>query len=167
MKAELNRLYDNKECFVCGKQDHKQRHFPQSQRGGPEKGMHGQSHSTSPTQQQQSINDSYQYTRSKTAGMPPASATPRSSAYKTGSKAVVTETEPAAPEASTQDDDDYVYHRVPREKMAPLNNGLTETVQHQVSQSAGQQYAVTVLHFVRVQTPAPASQQLHGGSSTV
>ena len=159
MKAEWNGLYDNKECFVCGKQDHKQRDFLQSQRGGPGKGMHGQSHSTSPTQQQPSTKYFYQHTRSKTAGMAPASATPRSSGYKTGSKAVVTETEPAAPEASTQNDDDYVYHRVPQENTASVENGLTETMQHQVSQSAGPQNAVPILHSVLVQRPAPASQQ--------
>ena len=47
------------------------------------------------------------------------------------------ETEPAAPDVSTQNDDDYVYIRVPGEKMSPMDSGLTETVQHQVSQSAG------------------------------
>ena len=47
------------------------------------------------------------------------------------SKAVVTETEPAAPEAATQHDDDCVYVCVPREKTASVDNGLTEMVQHQ------------------------------------
>ena len=83
------------------------------------------------------------------------SATPRASAFKTASKSVVTETELAAPEASTQNDDDYVYIRVPRENMVAVDNGLTETVQHQVSQSAGPQNAAPVLHSVPVQLPAP------------
>ena len=33
VKAERSRRYDNKECFVCGKQGHKQRDCPQSQQG--------------------------------------------------------------------------------------------------------------------------------------
>ena len=49
------------------------------------------------------------------------------------SKAVVAATEPAAPEASTQNDDDHVYICGPPETMAPVDNGLIETVQHQVS----------------------------------
>ena len=94
VKAERNRRYDNKECFVCGKQGHKQWDCPQSQQGKAGNGVHGQSHGQTPTQQQQSINGPAQHTRSKTTGMAPASAT-RASAYKTASKAVVTETEPA------------------------------------------------------------------------
>ena len=70
---------------------------------------------------------------------------------------MVTKTEPAAPEAFTQNDEDYVYIRVPREKMAPVDNGLTETVQHQVSHSAGPQNAAPVLHTVPVQLAATAS----------
>ena len=96
-----------------------------------------------------------------------ASATPRASGYKAASKAVVPETEPAAPEASTQNDDDYVCIRGPREKMAPVDNGLTETVQHQVSRSTGSQNAAPVLHSAPVQLPAPASQQSGGDSSTI
>ena len=99
--------------------------------------------------------------------MAPASATPRASAYKTASKAMVTETEPAVPEPSTQNDNDYVYIRVPRERMAPVDQGLTETVRHQVSQSAGPQSAAPVLHSVPVQLPAPASQQSCGDTSTI
>ena len=87
--------------------------------------------------------------------------------YKTASKAVVTETEPAAPEPSRRNDDDYVYIRVPRERMAPVDYGLTETVQHQVPQSAGPQNATPVLRSVPVQLPAPASQQLFGDTSTI
>ena len=77
------------------------------------------------------------------------------------------ETEPAAPEASTPHDDDYVYIGVPRKKMVPVDNGLTETVQHQVSRSAGPHNAAPVLHAVSVQLPAPASQQSCGASSTI
>ena len=101
--------------------------------------------------------------------MAPASATPTAGAsgYKTASKAVVTGTEPAAPAASTQKDDDYVYIRVPWEKVAPVDTGRTETVRHHVSQSAGPQNAVPVLQSVPVKLPAPASQQWLGDSSTI
>ena len=98
--------------------------------------------------------------------MAPATATPRASAYKTASKAVGTETEPAAREPSRRNDDDYVCIRVPRERMAPVEYGLTETVQHQVSRSAGPQNAAPVFHSVPVQLPAPTSQQSCGDTST-
>ena len=98
--------------------------------------------------------------------MAPATANPRASAYKTASKAVVAETEPAAPEPSTRNDD-YVYIRVSRERMAPVDYGLTETMQHQVSRTAGPQNAAPVLHFVPAQLPAPASQQSCGDTSTI
>ena len=166
VKAERSRWYDNNECFVCGKQGHKQWDCPQSQQGKAGKGVHGQSHDQTPTQQQQSINGPAQHTRSKTTGMAPASATPRASGYQTASKAVVTEAEPAAPEASTQNDEDYVYIRVSREKMVPVDDGLTETVQHQVSHSAGPQNAAPILHTVPVQA-ATTSQQWRGDSSTI
>ena len=77
------------------------------------------------------------------------------------------ETEPAAPEASTQTDVDYVYIRVPREKMVLVSSGLVETMQHQVPQCARPQNAAPVLHSVPVQPPATASQQWRGDSSTV
>ena len=166
VKAERSRRYDNNECFVGGKQGHKQWDCPQSQQGKAGKGVHDQSHGQTPTQHQQSTNGSAQHTRSKTTGMAPASANPRASGYQTASKAVVTKTEPAAPEASTQNDEDYVYIRVPR-KMAPVDNGLTETVQHQVSHSDGPQNAAPVLHTVPVQPAATASQQWPGDSSTI
>ena len=60
-----------------------------------------------------------------------------------------------------------VYIRVARERMAPVDYGLTETVQHQVSQSAGPQNAAPVLHSVPVQLPAPASQQSCGDLITI
>ena len=137
MKAEQNPRYDNNEGFAYGKQGHKQWDRPQNQPGKAGKGVHGQSHGQTPIQRQQSTNGPAQHVLSKTTGMAPVSATARASGYQTASKAVVTKTEPAAPEASTQNDDDYVYVRVPREKMAPIDNGLTDTVQHQVSQSVG------------------------------
>ena len=166
MKAERSRRYDDNECLVCGKQGHKQWDCPQSQHGKAGKGVHCQTHGQIPVQQQQSPSGPAQHTRSKTTGMAPATATPRASAYKTASKAVVTETEPAAPEPSRRNDDDYVYIRVPRERMAPVDYGLTETVQHQVSQSAGPQNAAPVPHSVPVQLPAPALQQSCGDTST-
>ena len=51
--------------------------------------------------------------------------------------------------------------------MAPVDNGATGTVQHQVSQSARPQNAAPVLHSVPVQLPAPASQQSCGDSVTI
>ena len=136
VKAERNRRYENNECFVCGKQGHKQWDCPQSQQGKAGKGVHGQSHGQDPKQQQhqqqqqQSTSGPAQYTWSRVTGMAPASATPTAGAsgYKTASKAVVTRIKPAAPAASTEKDDDYVYIRVPREKVAPVDTGRTETV---------------------------------------
>ena len=137
------------------------------------KGVHGQNHGQDPKQQQQqqqqqSTSGSAQHTRSKATGMTPESATPTAGAsgYKTTSKAVVRGTEPAAPAASTQKDDDYVYIHVPREKVAPVYTGRTETVQHYVSQNAGPQNAAPVLQSAPVQLPAPASQQWLGDSGT-
>ena len=96
------------------------------------KGIHGQSHGHAPKQQQQqqSTSGPAQHTRSKATETAPAPATPvaGASGYKTASKAVVTGTEPAASAASTQKDDDYVYIRAPREKVAPVDTGRTETV---------------------------------------
>ena len=80
---------------------------------------------------------------------------------------MITRTKPAAPEGSTQNDEGYMYIRVLREKMVPVNNGLTQTVQHQVSQVAGPQNAAPVLHTVPVQPAATASQQWRGDSSTI
>ena len=76
-------------------------------------------------------------------------------------------TEPDAPAASTQKDDDYVCIRVPREKVVPVDIGRTETLQHHVSQSDGPQNAAPALQSVPVQLPAPASQQWLGDSSII
>ena len=122
--------------FVCGEQGHKQLDCRQSQQGKEGKGAHGQSCGQTPIQQQQFTSSPAQHTRSTTTGIARASATPRASGYKTASNAVVTATEPAAPAASTQNDDDCVYIRVPRETIVPVDTGLTEMVQHQVSKSA-------------------------------
>ena len=54
VKAERSHRYDNNECFVCGKQGHKQWDCPQSQQGKARKGVHGQTHGQTPVQQQQS-----------------------------------------------------------------------------------------------------------------
>ena len=43
--------------------------------------------------------------------------------------------------------------------MASVHNGLTKTVQRQVSQSAGPQNVEPALHAVPVQLPVPTSQQ--------
>ena len=72
----------------------------------------------------------------------------------------------AAPEPSRLNDDNYVYSRVPQEKMAPVNYGFTETVHHQVS-CARPHNAVPVLHSVLVQLPASASQRSFGDSNTI
>ena len=98
VKAERSRRYDNNECFVIGKQGHKQRDCPQSQQGKAGKGVHRQTHGQTPVQQQQSPSGPPQHTRSKTTGMAPATATPRARAHKTALKAVVTEPEPDVPE---------------------------------------------------------------------
>ena len=162
MKAERNRRYDNNERIVCGKQGHKQWDCPRSQQSKAGKGVHGQSHGQAPKQQQQqqkSTSGPAQHTQSKGTGAAPASASPtaRASGYKTASKAVVTGTEPAATAASTLKVDDYVYIRVPREKVVPVDTERTETVQHHVSQRAGPQNAAPVLQSVPVQLPAAAS----------
>ena len=85
--------------------------------------IHGLSHGQAPKQQrqqqqQQSTSDPVQHTQSKTTGTVPASATPTAGAngYKTASKAVVAETDPAAYAASIQNDDGYACIRVPKEK---------------------------------------------------
>ena len=80
---------------------------------------------------------------------------------------MVTETKPAFPEPSRQNDDDYVYIRVPRERMTPVDYGLTETVRPRVSESAGLHNAAPVPHSVPVQLPAPASQQSRGDCSSI
>ena len=154
MKAERN----------CCKQGHKQWDCPRSQQGKEGKDIHGQGHGHAPKQQQQPqqfTSSPAPHTRSKAAGTVPASATPTAGAsgHKTTSKAVVTGTEPAAPAASTQKDDDYVYIWMPREKLAPVDTGRTETVQRHVCQSVGPQNAAPVLQSVPVHLPAPASQQ--------
>ena len=51
--------------------------------------------------------------------------------------------------------------------MVPVYNGLTETVHHHVSQSAGPQNAAPVIHSVPVQPLAPVSQQWRGDFSTI
>ena len=101
--------------------------------------------------------------------MAPASATPTAGAsvYKTASKAMDTGSEPAVPAASMQKDDDYVYIRVPWEKVAPVDTGRPETVQNHVSKSAGPQNAAPVLQSVPVQLPAPASQPCLEDSGTI
>ena len=114
VKSERNRRHENNECFVCGKQGHKQWDCPQSQQSKAGKGIHGRSHGQAPRQQQQQQQSTIgpaQHTRSKATGAAPASATPtaRASGYKITSTAVVTETEPAPAAAFTQKDDGRVY----------------------------------------------------------
>ena len=101
--------------------------------------------------------------------MAPASAAPTAgdSGYKTASNTVVTVIEPATPAASTEKDDDHVCIHVPREKVAPVDTGRTETVQHHISQSAGPQNTQPVFQSVPVQLPAPSSQQCFGDSGTI
>ena len=149
VNAGHNRRYVNMGCFVCGKHGHKQRDCPQSQQGTAGKRVHGKTHGRTPVQQQHSLSCPAQHTRSTTTGMSPATANFR----------VVRTRPPATPEPSKRNDDDYMYIRVPRERMARVDYWLTETVQHQVSQSAGLQNAAPVLDAVPVQLPAPASHQ--------
>ena len=84
--------------------------------------------------------------------------------YKIALNALNTEIEPVG--QSRQNDDDYVCIRLPRERMAPVDYGLIETVQHQVAHNAGPQNAAPVLHSFPVQLPATASQQSCDDSST-
>ena len=88
---------------MCGKKGHKHRDCPQNQQHKG-KGAHGRSHGQTPIQQQQSTSGPARQTRSKTASMAIGSSTPRAIAYKTALKAVGTETEPPAPQASTLND---------------------------------------------------------------
>ena len=60
-----------------------------------------------------------------------------------------------------------MYIRGPREKVAPVDTGRTETVQHHVSQSDGAQNAAPVLRSVPVQILAHASQQCLAHSGTI
>ena len=78
---------------------------------------------------------SARHTRRKTTLMATASATHRASRYKTSSKAVVAAAEPNALEVSTHNDD-YAHSHAPREKMVPVDDGLTDRMQRRVSQSA-------------------------------
>ena len=66
VKAERNRRYENNECFVCGKQGHKQWDCPQNLQSKAGEGVHGQSHGQAPKQQQQqqSTSGPAQHTRS-------------------------------------------------------------------------------------------------------
>ena len=85
------------------------------------------------------------------------SANNRARGYKTASRGVATEAEPA-PETTTQKHSLYVYMRVLRWKMAPLDNSLTDTMQHHVFQLARQQYAAEVLRCIIVYQQAPTTQ---------
>ena len=135
-----------------------------AEQGG--KGTHDQSHGQTPKQQQSTISPA-QHTRNKTTGTVPASAIStagdrkKDREDKTASKAAVTVAQPAA------NDDGYVCIRVPKEKIAPVDTGLIETVPHHVSQSAGPQNTAPVLDSIPVQLPAPTSQQWRGGSNTL
>ena len=80
---------------------------------------------------------------------------------------MLSKTRPAAPETSTQYDDDYVYIRVPREMMAPVNDGFSETLEYLASQSAGPQNATPSNHSVTVQPAAHVSQQWRGDSIAI
>ena len=99
--------------------------------------------------------------------MPPVTANPRASGCQAATKSVAAETAPAAHEAFTRNDEAYVYIRVPGEKMAPVGNGLTETVQHEDFHSPGPQNLATYLHAVPMQPAATVSQQWRGDSSTI
>ena len=57
--------------------------------------------------------------------------------------------------------------RVPREKVAPVDTGRTETVHHHVSPSVGSQIAAPLLESVPVQLLAPASQPRVGDCGTI
>ena len=136
VKTERNRWYNSNECFRCGKQGHKHPVCPQSQQTKTEKGVHGQSHGNTCKHQKQEKSTSglAQHTWCTAIGTVPASTTLKAGASwdKTGSKAVVTGTELVAPAASKQKDGEYVYIRVPRDKVARVGTGRTRTVKHRV-----------------------------------
>ena len=78
VKVDRSRRYDNNDCFVCGKQGHKQWDCPQNQQGKVGRGVHGQTHTQTPVQQRQSPSGPTQHTRSNTTGMAPANSHPSS-----------------------------------------------------------------------------------------
>ena len=149
VKTERNRWYNSNECFRCGKQGHKHPVCPQSQQTKTEKGVHGQSHGNTCKHQKQEKSTSglAQHTWCTAIGTVPASTTLKAGASwdKTGSKAVVTGTEPAAPAVFKQKDDEYVNIRVPRDKVAPVDTERSEMIRHRVSSSAGPNPSAPVL----------------------
>ena len=60
-----------------------------------------------------------------------------------------------------------MYIRVPRENVAPVDTGRTQTVQHHVSQRAGRQNGAPVLRSIPVRLSAPASQRWLEDSSNI
>ena len=125
---------------MCGKHNHKQRDCPQSQQGVAGKGIHVESHGQTPSSSSISSNP-----QAAPLNIPGASPTawpvrlPPSSAPAniTASNAAITDTKPVATQVSTQNDDAYLSIRLTREMIVSVDNAVTETVQHQVSQVGG------------------------------
>ena len=68
---------------------------------------------------------------------------------------MVADTEPAAPEAITPNDDDYVNVRASSENMTAVYNGLNETVQCQYFQGARRQNAAPCFTAFRCKRRRP------------
>ena len=141
---------------------------PKASRAKAGKGIYGQTHGQTPVQQEQSPSGLAQHIRSTTIGMAPATATPRASAYKTASKAVVTETEPAAAEPSVRNDDDYVYICGPQVKgWRQRIIGSPGRCSTRCIKALGHRMQRQFFTAFPVQLPAPASQQSCGDTSTI
>ena len=114
VNAERNRRYENNECFVCCKQGHKQNGTaPKASRARRGKTVMARATARPPSSSSSSSNPqavALSIPRAKPPGrplrLPPLWL--ELVGKKTASKAVDTGTEPAAPAASTQKDDDYV-----------------------------------------------------------
>ena len=113
--AERNCRYDNNECYMCGKQGHKQRDCP-----GIQKGQAGKAFMAGATARPPYSSSSSQVVPLSIPGArprrwplrPPPLELVRARPLKI---AVVTEIKLTAPDLSTQNDDDNVYIRLPRE----------------------------------------------------
>lgn len=163
VKTERAHLHGNNECFVFGKQGHKQwgcRHMASRARRGniftpepwadlraaPVAGRPVQHYSSNATGE------------SPGADAPAVAVGREHRRYKTVSKYVATQTEPAAPAAGLRHGGNYVYIPVPRQRVAPIDAGVTTTAQHAMSHNAGPHGLAQARHSVPVRFRAPASQ---------
>ena len=162
VKTERNRRYDNNGCFVRGSRDTRRGNAPNASRVG--RGMTPMTKARARPHTAAAVHKRSRSAHPKEDNWD-AWPTFQTFGYRTASKARLTKTEPAAPEAPTQNDKDYVYILVVREKMVPMDTRLTDTVQHPVSQNAGPPNVAPLLHTVPMQPVATASQRWRGDSS--